>query len=110
MKRFLLSLLMLAFLSPLALRADEIIVGTTEGASSTYAPTHVVPLGTNKPAIYTQTVYQSDMIGKAMEIASIAFNCATPDVTTTANVKLYIGETTQNSLDSSKGWIEGLIR
>ena len=103
MKRFLSCLLLLVFLAPLALRAETIIVGTADGD-----PTHVVPFGTNKAAIYTQTIYTSDKIGQAMTIASIAFNCATPEVTTTADVKLYLGETTRTSLDSSTGWVEGL--
>ena len=103
MRKFLLSLLLLAVFSPLALRADEVIVGTAD-----LEPTHVVPFKTNSAATYSQTIYPKDKIGKAMSIASLAFNCATPNVTTTANIKLYVGETSQESLDNSSGWVQNL--
>ena len=102
MRKFLLSLLLLVVFSPLALRADEVIVGTAD-----LDPTHVVPFRTNNAASYSQTIYPKDEIGK-MTISSLAFNCATPDVTTTANVKLYVGETSRESLDNSSGWVQNL--
>ena len=103
MRKFLLSLLLLTVFTPLALRADEVIVGTAD-----LEPTHVVPFKTNSAATYSQTIYPADKIGKAMTISSLAFSCATPNVTTTADVKLYVGETTQVSLDNSTGWIQDL--
>ena len=89
MRKFLLSLLLLVVFSPLALRADEVIVGTADGTAATV----VVPFRNNMSASYTQSVYSKEEVGGAMTITAVAFNCATPTETTSSNVKIYIGET-----------------
>ena len=86
MRKFLLSLLLLVVFSPLALRADEVIVGTADGTS-----TLVVPFRNNQPASYTQSVYPKEEVGGAMTITAVAFSCNTPTQTTTSCVKVYIG-------------------
>ena len=48
MRKFLLSLLLLVVFSPLALRADEVIVGTADGTT----PTAVVPFRNTSDATY----------------------------------------------------------
>ena len=61
MRKFLLSLLLLVVFSPLALRADEVVVGTADGTS-----TLVVPFRNNQTASYTQSVYPKEEVGGAM--------------------------------------------
>lgn len=101
MRKFLLSLLMLAFLSPLALRADEIIVGTSDGT-----PSAVVPFRNNQTASYTQSIYPQAEIGGATTITAVAFNCATPTLTTNAKVKIYVGETDKTTHTNYSDWLE----
>ena len=50
MRKFLLSLLLLVVLSPLALRAGEVPVGTVSGSANT------VPFNTMKANSYTQSI------------------------------------------------------
>ena len=101
MRKFLLSLLMLAFISPLSMRADEIIVGTSDGT-----PTAVVPFRNNNAASYTQSIYPQAEIGGATTITAVAFNCATPEYSTTATVKIYVGETDKTTHANSSDWLE----
>ncbi len=101
MRKFLLSLLMLAFISPLALRADEIIVGTSDGT-----PSAVVPFRNNNAASYTQSIYPQAEIGGATTITAVAFNCATPTLTTNAKVKIYVGETDKTTHVNYLDWLE----
>ena len=101
MRKFLLSLLMLAFISPLALRADEIIVGTSDGT-----PSAVVPFRNNQTASYTQSIYPQAEIGGATTITAVAFNCATPTLTTNAKVKIYVGETDKTTHVNYLDWLE----
>ena len=101
MRKFLLSLLLLAVFSPLALRADEVIVGTADGTAATV----VVPFRNNMSASYTQSVYSKEEVGGAMTITAVAFNCATPTETTSSNVKIYIGETDLTYFENSGNWL-----
>ena len=104
MRKFLLSLLLLAVFSPLALRADEVIVGTADGTAATV----VVPFRNSKAASYTQSVYLKEDVGGAMTITAVAFNCATPTETATSNVKIYIGETDKATHASAADWLTDL--
>ena len=99
MRKFLLSLLLLAVFSPLALRADEVIVGTADGT------TLVVPFRNNKTASYTQSIYPQSEVGGAMTITAVAFSCNTPTQTTTSYVKVYIGETDLTYFTNSADWV-----
>ena len=101
MRKFLLSLLMLAFISPLSMRADEIIVGTSDGN-----PSAVVPFRNNNAASYTQSIYPMAEIGGAKTITAVAFNCATPEYSTTATVKIYVGETDKTTHANASDWLE----
>ena len=101
MRKFLLSLLLLVVFSPLALRADEVIVGTADGTAATV----VVPFRNNMSASYTQSVYSKEEVGGAMTITAVAFNCATPTETTSSNVKIYIGETDLTYFENSGNWL-----
>ena len=101
MRKFLLSLMLMALISPLALRADEVIVGTADGTT----PTLVVPFRNNQTASYTQSVYPKEEIGGAMTITAVAFSCNTPTQTTPSNVKIYIGETDLAYFSSSADWL-----
>ena len=100
MRKFLLSLLLLAVFSPLALRADEVIVGTADGSS-----TLVVPFRNNQTASYTQSVYPKEEVGGAMTITAVAFSCNAPTQTTTSYVKVYIGETDLTYFTNSADWV-----
>ncbi|MBO5957294.1 MAG: fibronectin type III domain-containing protein [Bacteroidales bacterium] len=100
MRKFLLSLLLLVVFSPLALRADEVIVGTADGTS-----TLVVPFRNNQTASYTQSVYPKEEVGGAMTITAVAFSCGTPTQTTTSYVKVYIGETDLTYFTNSADWV-----
>ena len=100
MRKFLLSLMLMVLVSPLALRADEVIVGTADGTS-----TLVVPFRNNKTATYTQSVYPKEEVGGAMTITAVAFSCNTPNQTTTSNVKIYIGETDLTYFSNSADWL-----
>ena len=102
MRKFLLSLLLLVVFSPLALRADEVIVGTADGTS----PTATVPFRNSSfVATYTQSIYPKEEIGGAKTITAVAFNCSTPTQTTTSNVKIYIGEIEKISHDNYNDWV-----
>ena len=101
MRKFLLSLMLMALISPLALRADEVIVGTADGTT----PTLVVPFRNNMTASYTQSVYPKEEVGGAMTITAVAFSCNTPNLTTPSNVKIYIGETDLAYFSSSADWL-----
>ena len=100
MRKFLLSLMLMVFIAPLALRADEVIVGTADGTS-----TLVVPFRNNQTASYTQSIYPQAEVGGAMTITAVAFSCNTPNQTTTSNVKIYIGETDKTTHANSSDWI-----
>ena len=100
MRKFLLSLMLMVFIAPLALRADEVIVGTADGTS-----TLVVPFRNNQTASYTQSIYPQEEVGGAMTITAVAFSCNTPNQTTTSNVKIYIGETDKTTHANSSDWI-----
>ena len=100
MRKFLLSLLLLVVFSPLALRADEVIVGTADGS------TIVVPFRNNQTASYTQTIYPQSEVGGAMTITAVAFSCNTPNQTTTSStVKVYIGETDKTTHTNAADWL-----
>ena len=100
MRKFLLSLLLLVVFSPLALRADEVIVGTADGS------TIVVPFRNNNTASYTQTIYPQSEVGGAMTITAVAFSCNTPNQTTTSStVKVYIGETDKTTHTNAADWL-----
>ena len=99
MRKLLLSLLLLVVFSPLALRADEVIVGN--GSSSSNA----VPFNNMKTDSYTQSVYPMGEIGGAKAITAVAFSCNTPAKMVTSNVKIYVGETEEASCSD---WLTGL--
>ena len=102
MRKFLLSLLLLVVFSPLALRADEVIVGTADGTT----PTAVVPFRNTSDATYTQSIYYKENVGGAKTITAVAFSCNTPTQTATAStVKVYIGETDKTSHLSAADWL-----
>ncbi len=102
MRKFLLSLMLMVFIAPLALRADEVIVGTADGTS----PTATVPFRNSSfVATYTQSIYPKEEIGGAKTITAVAFNCSTPTQTTTSNVKIYIGEIEKISHDNYNDWV-----
>ena len=106
MKRFLLSLLMLAFLSPLALRADEIIVGTEESS------TQVVPFRSANNYSYTQSIYLKDEVsqnGTAMTITKLAYKCASSGFTFTGDIKIYVGLTDMTThTGAASDWLSNL--
>ena len=102
MRKFLLSLMLLAMLSPLALRAGEFVVGTVGGS------TVAVPFRNNNPASYAQSIYFQSELGGAMTITGLAYNCATPAESTTADVKIYIGESTKDNFNGAQAWVDGL--
>ena len=99
MRRFLSVLLLLVMLSPLTLRADEKIVGTIGDLT-----TAVVPFRNTSEASYTQSIYPQSEVGGATTITAVAFGCATPTQTTSADVKIYIGETTKTTHANSSDW------
>ena len=100
MRKFLSCLFLLAILSPLALRADNKIVGTIDNNSVTA----VVPFRNTSAASYTQSIYPQSEVGGAGTISAVAFSCSTPDQTMSADVKIYIGETTKTTHASSADW------
>ena len=102
MRKFLFSLLLLVIFSPLALRADEVIVGTADGTT----PTAVVPFRNTSDATYTQSIYYKENVGGAKTITAVAFSCNTPTQTSTAStVKVYIGETDKTTHLSAADWL-----
>ena len=100
MRKFLLSLLLLVVFSPLALRADEVIVGTVSSTT-----TAVVPFRNTATDTYTQSIYPQTEVGGAMTITAVAFNCDTPTQSTTSNVKIYIGETDKHTHVNASDWL-----
>ena len=106
MRKFLLSLLMLAFISPLALRADEIIVGTEESS------TMVVPFRSANNYSYTQSIYLKDEVslnGTAMTITEIAYKRASSGYTFTGDIKIYVGITDMTThTGPSTDWLTDL--
>ena len=100
MRKFLLSLLLLAVFSPLALRADEVIVGTVSSTT-----TAVVPFRNTTTDTYTQSIYPQTEVGGAMTITAVAFNCDTPTQSTTSNVKIYVGETDKHTHVNASDWL-----
>ena len=100
MRKFLLSLLLLAVFSPLALRADEVIVGTVSSTT-----TAVVPFRNTATDTYTQSIYPQTEVGGAMTITAVAFNCDTPTQSTTSDVKIYVGETEKHTHSNASDWL-----
>ena len=99
MRKLLLSLLLLVVFSPLALRADEVIVGN----GSSYS--NAVPFNNMKTDSYTQSIYPMGEIGGAKTITAVAFSCNTSANMVTSNVKIYVGETEEASCSD---WLTGL--
>lgn len=100
MRKFLLSLMLMVFISPLALRADEVIVGTVSSTT-----TAVVPFRNTATDTYTQSIYPQTEVGGAMTITAVAFNCDTPTQSTTSDVKIYVGETEKYTHTNSSDWL-----
>ena len=107
MRKFLLSLLLLVVFSPLALRADEVLVGTLDSTS----PTAVLPFRNSATDCYTQSIYPKELVGGAMTITAVSFSCNTQSEETTSNVKIYVGETDKTSHTSTpkfNDWVQDL--
>ena len=100
MRKFLLSLMLMALISPLALRADEVIVGTVSSTT-----TAVVPFRNTATDTYTQSIYPQTEVGGAMTITAVAFNCDTPTQSTTSDVKIYVGETEKHTHTNASDWL-----
>ena len=99
MKKFLLSLMLMAFLFPLTMNADEIIVGTATDV------TNVNPFLSYIRHTWVETIYQADEIGQACDIESIAFNFVESATYTVSTINIYLAETTKSEFEDKSQWI-----
>ena len=101
MRKFLTTLLLLVFLAPYAMKADEVIIGT--GTEESYT----VPFGTDYTYTWCEIIYPGSEIGNAGTINSIAFNCNAADTIPTitlTELNVYMGITQRNDMSSMLDW------
>lgn len=101
MRKFLTTLLLLVFLAPYAMRADEVIIGT--GTEEDYS----VPFNTGYTYSWNETIYPGSEIGGACTINSLSFSCNSADTIPTltlTEVDIYMGVTQRNNMSSLLDW------
>ena len=100
MRKFLLSLLLLVFMAPYAMRADEIIIG--DGTAGTY----YAPFNNFYAHSWVEMIYPASEIGGGYTFSSVEWNCTSvaTGVTMTADVYIYMGETTRSVHATSSEW------
>ncbi len=101
MRKFLTTLLLLVFLAPYAMRADEVIIGN--GTEEDYS----VPFNTGYTYSWNETIYPGSEIGNACTINAISFNCNAADTIPTltlTEVDIYMGITQRNNMSSLLDW------
>ena len=101
MKKFFTTLLLLVLMTPFALRADEVVIGT--GTDYDYT----VPFNTGYTYSWTETIYPGSELGGACTINSLAFNCNANDTIPTftmTEVDIYMGVTHREAMSSVIDW------
>ncbi|MBO7286652.1 MAG: hypothetical protein J6U85_00305, partial [Bacteroidales bacterium] len=98
MKRFLSMLLMVMLLSPLTMKADEILVGTATGHSN------LGPFVNSYPHSWIEMIYTAEEIGQACTIGSIAYQYAEGPKFPLNEIKIYLAETTKTSFETKADW------
>ena len=101
MRKFLTILLLLVFLAPYAMRADEVIIGT--GTEEDYS----VPFNTGYTYSWNETIYPGSEIGGACTINAVSFNCNAADTIPTltlTEIDIYMGVTQRNNMSSLLDW------
>ncbi|MBE6336188.1 MAG: hypothetical protein E7066_05880, partial [Lentimicrobiaceae bacterium] len=99
MKKVLLSLLLLVFMAPFAMRADEVVIG--QGTGSDYN----TPFNVFYKISWHESIYPASSFDMPCVINSVAYHCATTDVTyPTTEINIYMGMTQRNSIESTTDW------
>ena len=98
MRKFLTTLLLLVFFAPLAMQADEIIIGTgTEEDAS-------VPFNTGYSYSWNETIYPGSEIGGACTINAVSFHGNAAGILTLREVDIYMGITQRDVMSSLLDW------
>ena len=101
MRKFLTTLLLLVFMAPYAMKADEVIIGT--GTEESYN----VPFSTDYTYSWCEIIYPGSEVGGAGTIHSIAFHCNAADTiptTTLTELDVYMGVTQRDHMSSNLDW------
>ncbi len=98
MKRFFATLFLLTLLSPILLKADEIVIGTETMKD------HELPFQTFYPYSWVELIYPGTSLNSACIINSIAFDCATAYEQTFTSMEIYIGVTDRLYHNSTTNW------
>lgn len=102
MRKFLTTLLLLAFMMPFAMRADEVIIGNGTDYDAS------VPFNTPWRYSWNETIYPGSEIGGAATINAISFNCNAGEdgvnPVTLTEVDVYMGITERESMSSLLDW------
>lgn len=98
MKKFLLSIMLVAIMLPMTIKAQEIVVGEAVGS------TNFAPFVNTYSHSWIEIIYKSDEIGQAYNIGSIAFNCAGGPTLSTDEINIYLAETTKSMFEDKSQW------
>ena len=98
MKKNLLFLMLMAFLFPLTMNAQEIIVGEATDNKN------VAPFVNSYPNSWAEIIYTVEEIGQACNIGSIAFQYAEGPTLTANDIKVYLAETTKSEFANKSDW------
>ncbi len=98
MRKFLLKLLLAAFLLPSFVHADEIIIGEGSYAQFFY-PFHNISKYSRTESLYPKTAFSS-----ACTINSLSFRSATSNPLVFNELKIYMGERSRGYFESATDW------
>ncbi|MBR4156329.1 MAG: choice-of-anchor J domain-containing protein [Bacteroidales bacterium] len=98
MRKFLTTLLLLVFLAPFAMHADEVIIGT--GTEEDAA----VPFNTSYSYSWNETIYPGSEIGDACTINAVSFHGNAAGTLTLREVDIYMGVTQRDVMSTLLDW------
>ena len=99
MKKFLLSLVLMSFLLPFTVIAqDEVFVGDAINSKN------VAPFLNSYPHSWLEMIYQKDEIGQSYSISEIAFQYVRGPQLQTNEINIYLAETTKTKFEDKTQW------
>ena len=90
--------MLLVFMAPFAMKADEIIIG--EGTGSDYN----TPFNNYYTRSWNETIYPSSAFDVTCTINSVAYHCASTDTYTATKVNIYMGISQKQAFETFTEW------
>lgn len=99
MKKFLSLVLLMVLMTPFALRADEVIIGT--GTDSHYYH----PFTLDYKYTWSEAIYYESEIGGAGTISEISFYCSQANPMVCRDLRIYLGVSDKDNMASTSDWL-----